>query len=206
MEESVTFAVDSLLLEGLFWTPTHTPRLGVVLCHPHPLYGGEMRNNVVSAMARALQQAGVATLRFNFRGVGRSSGTHDQGNGEVEDVKAALAYLLSRQAVPTVAVAGYSFGSMVGLRAGSSDPRVHKLVGVALPIGVREAPFLLTSSKPKLLISGDHDHVAPLATLQDFVARLPEPKALVTIHGSDHFFWGQEAEVARATVDFLLAE
>jgi alpha/beta superfamily hydrolase len=203
VEEHVTFPVGDMMLEGLFWAPAQASRVGVVLCHPHPLYGGEMRNNVVSALAEALQQAECATLRFNFRGVGQSAGTHDQGNGEVDDVQAAVTYLLSRQAVPTVAVAGYSFGSMVGLRAGVDDPRVHKLIGIALPIGTRDASFLLPATKPKLLISGDRDSVSPLAALQDLVARLPDPKALVTIHGADHFFRGQEGEVARAAVAFL---
>src|SRR5215510_7238151 len=110
VEEHVTFPVGDITLEGLFWTPPQTPAIGAVLCHPHPLYGGEMHNNVVSALADALQQAGVATLRFNFRGVGRSGGEHGGGEAEVEDVKAAVSYLLSRQAVPTVVVAGYSFG------------------------------------------------------------------------------------------------
>jgi alpha/beta superfamily hydrolase len=205
VEEHVTFPVGNMTLEGLFWAPTHPPQVGVVLCHPHPLYGGEMHNNVVWALAEALQQADMATLRFNFRGVGRSGGTHDQGNGEADDVAAAVTYLLSRVAVATVAVAGYSFGSMVGLRAGVTDTRVHKLIGVALPVGMRDASFLLPCPKPKLLISGDHDNVSPLAVLQELLAKLPAPKALITINGADHFFRGLEGEVARAAVEFLTA-
>lgn len=203
MEEQVTFPVGEITLEGLFWTPPQTPPLGAVLCHPHPLYGGEMHNNIVSALADALQQAGVATLRFNFRGVGRSGGEHGGGEAEVEDVKAAVTYLLSRQAVPTVAVAGYSFGSMVGLRAGAADQRVHKLIGVALPLGFGDPSFLLTAGKPTLLISGDRDNYSPIPDLQSLFAKLPEPKVLVTVTGADHFFWGQEGEVARAAVKFL---
>ena len=203
MEEQVMFPVESISLEGLYSTPTQTPQIGAVVCHPHPLYGGEMHNNVVSALVQAFQQAGIATLRFNFRGVGRSGGSHDQGNGEVEDVKAAVTYLLSRQAVPTVVVAGYSFGSMVGLRAGVADDRVHKLIGVALPMGFGDPTFLLPSSKPKLLISGDHDNYCLLPALNEFFAKLIEPKALVTVNGADHFFWGQEGEVAKAAVAFL---
>jgi uncharacterized protein len=203
VEEHVTFPVGEITLEGLFWAPPQTPAVGVVLCHPHPLYGGEMHNNIVSALADTLQQAGMATLRFNFRGVGRSGGEHGGGETEVEDVKAAVTYLLSRQAVPTVVVAGYSFGSMVGLRAGAADPRVHKLIGVALPVGVGDPSFLLGASKPTLLISGDRDNYSPIPALQDLFAKLPEPKALVTVAGADHFFWGQEEEVAKAVVEFL---
>ena len=206
MEEHVTFPVGDITLEGLFWAPPQAPAIGAVLCHPHPLYGGEMHNNVVSALADALQQAGVATLRFNFRGVGRSGGEHGGGEAEVEDVKAAVTYLLSRQTVPTVVVAGYSFGSMVGLRAGAVDPHVHTLIGVALPLGFGDPSFLLSSTKPKLLISGDRDNFSPLPGLQSLFAKLPEPKALVTVPSADHFFWGQEGEVAKAAVEFLRKE
>ncbi|MBI3798722.1 MAG: alpha/beta hydrolase [Deltaproteobacteria bacterium] len=203
MEEHVTFPVSDITLEGLLWVPPQTPTIGVVLCHPHPLYGGDMQNNIVSALADTFQQAGMATLRFNFRGVGRSGGDHGGGEAEVEDVKAAVAYLLSRQAVPTVVVAGYSFGSLVGLRAGAADPHVQKLIGVALPVGVGDPSFLLNVTKPKLLISGDRDNYSPIPALQGLFAKLPDPKALVTVPGADHFFWGQEEEVAKAALEFL---
>jgi len=203
VEEQVMFPVGTISLEGLYSAPTQAAQIGAVVCHPHPQYGGEMHNNVVSALVQAFQQAGIATLRFNFRGVGRSGGSHDQGNGEVEDVKAAVTYLLSRQAVSTVVVAGYSFGSMVGLRAGVVDDRVHKLIGIALPMGFGDPSFLLSSPKPKLLISGDHDNYCPLPALNEFFAKLSEPKALVTVNGADHFFWGQEGEVATTAVKFL---
>ncbi|MBM4259342.1 MAG: alpha/beta fold hydrolase [Deltaproteobacteria bacterium] len=203
MEEQVTFSVGNLKLEGLLSLPTQPAKIGAVVCHPHPLYGGEMRNNVVSALVDAFQAAGIATLRFNFRGVGNSEGEHDEGNGEVDDVKAAVTYLLSRQAVPTVVVAGYSFGSMVGLRAGAADDRVHKLIGVALPIGMRDASFLHSVKKAKLLISGDHDNYSPVPGLNDLITKMSEPKSLVIVDGADHFFWGLEGKIAKAAVEFL---
>ena len=206
MEEHITFPVGEIVLEGLLWAPAHAPEVGVVVCHPHPLYGGDMHNNVVTALTEALQQANLLTLRFNFRGVGRSGGRHGEGKAEVDDVQAAVTYLLSRQSVATVAVAGYSFSAMVGLQAGAGDARVHRLIGVALPVGRRDASFLLTAHKPTLLISGDHDDISPLTTLLTLVARLPEPKHLVTIAGADHFFWGQEPQVAQAAVAFLQAQ
>jgi len=203
MEEHVTFPVGDLTLEGLLSIPAQTPQIGAVVCHPHPLYGGEMHNNVVSALVEAFQAAGIVTLRFNFRGVGNSEGEHDEGNAEVDDVKAAVTCLLSRQTVPTVVVAGYSFGSMVGLHAGADDSRVHKLIGVALPIGMRDVSFLQSVTKPKLLISGDHDNYSPVPGLNDLVAKLPHPKSLVIVDGADHFFWGLEGKVAKAAVEFL---
>jgi alpha/beta superfamily hydrolase len=206
MEEHVMFPVGELTLEGLFWSPISSPAVGVVLCHPHPLYGGDMYNNVVTALAEAFQQADMMTLRFNFRGVGHSGGIHGGGDPEVDDVQAAISYLLSRQSVATVAVAGYSFGSMVGLRAGMSDARVHLLVGVALPVGRRDASFLRTAQKPTLLVSGDRDDISPLPILQELTVHLPDPQQLVTISAADHFFRGREREVAQAAVMFLQAQ
>lgn len=203
MEEQVMFSAGEIALEGLFSSPAPTPSLGAVVCHPHPLYGGEMHNNVVSALINAFQYAGFATLRFNFRGVGRSGGSHGQGVTEVEDVKAAVSYLLNRQPVQNVVVAGYSFGAMVGLQAGAADPRVHALIGVAFPIGLRDPSFLLSVTKPKLLISGAHDNYSPIPALQSLLTQLPDPKQLVIVKGADHFFWGQEDEIAQAAVQFL---
>ncbi len=205
MEDQVDFAVGDVTLEGLLSLPSPSPssRTGVIVCHPHPLYGGEMGNNVVSALVDGFRASGFATLRFNFRGVGRSGGVHDHGRAELDDVKAAVTYVLRRQALTTVVVAGYSFGAMVGLRAGAQDARVHKLIGVALPVATRDASFLQSVNKPKLLISGDQDSYAPVPKLQQLAAELPDPVALVIVEGGDHFFGGLEAKVAAAAVAFL---
>ena len=203
MEEAVRFSVGDIALEGLCSLPHEAPRIGVVICHPHPLYGGEMHNNVVTALARAFQGAGCATLRFNFRGVGGSGGVHDEGVGELDDVKGAISYLLRRVSPQTVIVAGYSFGSIVGLRAAASDPRVHMLIGVALPIARRDASFLEGVTKPKLLISGDRDDVSPGPQLVALLGRLPEPKQPVFVKGADHFFAGLERDVADAALRFI---
>ena len=206
MEEHITFPVGDITLEGLFSSPAQTPAQGAVICHPHPQYGGEMRNNVVSALSAAFQEAGIATLRFNFRGVGQSGGSHGEGEAEVEDVKAAVTDLLNRQAVSSVIVSGYSFGSIVGLRAGAEDERVHQLIGVALPIGFRDPSFLITANKPTLLISGDNDNFSPIPGLQELVEQMSEPKKLLVLPGVDHFFWGQEGVAAKAAVEFLQRE
>lgn len=204
MEESVTFPVGDITLEGLLLLPPEqTPSTGVVLCHPHPLYGGDMYNNVVTALASACQLAGMATLRFNFRGVGQSGGSHGEGKAEIDDVASAIDFLLSRCAVSRVVVAGYSFGSMVGLQAGAADARVQALIGVALPVGMRDASFLHAAHKPTLLISGDRDDFAPVPKLESLIEQLPDPKQLIILPGADHFFWGQEADAAQAAVDFV---
>ena len=204
MEEHVQFPVGDITLEGLLTLPAGEPRIGAVVCHPHPLYGGDMHNSIVSALVEAFQRAGIATLRFNFRGVGRSGGRHDDGRAEAADVHGAVTCLLSRRAVPTVAVAGYSFGSMVGMRAGAADPRVHRLIGVALPIARRDASFLEAVTKPKLLISGTRDDISPAAALGDLFAKLRDPKSIVLIDGADHFFGGLEGRVAQAATAFLV--
>lgn len=202
MEDEVRFPVGNIELEGLLSLPDEA-EIGVVLCHPHPLYGGEMRNNVVEGLVRRFERAGLATLRFNFRGVGASGGSHDDGNGEQDDVKAAVSRLLAARAFATVVVAGYSFGSIVGLKAGAEDPRVDKLIGVALPIARRDASFLERVTKPKLLVSGDRDDISPAAALTQLFDRLPEPKSLFIVRGADHFFGGLEADVAGAAARFL---
>ncbi len=206
MEERVTFQASNLNLEGLLSTPDGGGEKGVVLCHPHPLYGGNMYNNVVSALAEALQKQNMVTLRFNFRGSGQSEGEHGGGEVEGEDVQAAVSYLLSRQAVSTLVVAGYSFGASVGLRAGAADTRVTTLVGVAFPVGMLDSSFLPSCAKAKLLVAGDQDSFCPLPALKDLLAQCPEPKDMAVVPGADHFFWGREAEVARAVVDFLARE
>ena len=207
MEEHITFPVgegdNAITLEGLLSTSDPAPALGAVLCHPHPLYGGEMHNNVVSALAHAFQKENIATLRFNFRGVGRSEGSHDEGEAEREDVKAAVTALLDRQPVSTVVVAGYSFGSMVGLQAGADDARVHHLIGVAFPLGLRDPAFLVNVTKPLLLISGDRDSYSPIPDLTALVTKISAPKQLEVVSGADHFFMAREGEVAQAAVAFL---
>ena len=203
MEQQVTIPAGDITLEGLVSVPSRPAATGVVVCHPHPLYGGDMQNNVVSALVEAFSAAGHATLRFNFRGVGASGGVHEQGIGEQDDVKAAVGYLLTRQALQNVVVAGYSFGSFVGMMAGAADARVHKLIGVALPVASRDAAFLESVAKPKLIICGTRDSHAPLDRIHALIARMPEPKALEIINGADHFFGGLESEVAAAAVAFI---
>ncbi|MEZ5855806.1 MAG: alpha/beta fold hydrolase [Hyphomicrobiaceae bacterium] len=203
MEKSVTFKAGDVTLEGLLSLPQPAPGVGVVVCHPHPLRGGEMHNNVVTTLVQAFQAAGHATLRFNFRGVGASTGTHDDGNAEQSDVKAAVTELLSHHAFTTVAIAGYSFGSLVGLKAGADDPRVAKLIGVALPLATRDASFLQAVTKPKLLISGDRDNFSPVDALHSLLAAAAPPKKLHIVPGADHFFGGHEAQAASAATAFL---
>ena len=156
---------------------------------------------------KALNGFGFPVLRFNFRGAGLSQGEHDQGNGEVEDVRAALNWLDAEFHLPIV-FAGFSFGAAVGLRAACADPRVSAVIAVGTPVGPvaadSEVPrtytfeFLENYARPKLFISGARDQFGPRAKLEALIASLPEPKSLVIIEGADHFFEGRLREMREA--------
>jgi uncharacterized protein len=207
MEESqVTFRSGDLTLEGLIANPGGDARAAVV-CHPHPLYGGSMYNNVVDAVLAAMWQAGYATLRFNFRGVGASEGEHDGGPGEVDDAVAAMAFLLAQPGVGKAGavMAGYSFGAMVAVSAGYERAEIARIVAVALPLAMADARILEGASKPVLLLSGDRDSYSPVAGLQALTSKIGAAARLEIIAGADHFFGGHEGELTRAIADALKA-
>ena len=198
-EAHVTFRSGDLTLEGLLANPGGDAP-GAVVCHPHPLYGGSMYNNVVDAMLAALWQCGYATLRFNFRGVGASEGEHDGGPGEVADAGAALTHLLAQPGVRSdgALMAGYSFGAMVALSAGYELGDVERIVAVALPLAMTDARVPPDASKPLLLVSGDRDSYSPAAGLQSLRDKIGASAKLELIAGADHFFGGQEVQLSRA--------
>jgi hypothetical protein len=202
-ELRVRLPAGDVSLEGLMHVSARGSQRAAVLCHPHPLYGGQMDNNVLNALVDALIGAGFDTLRFNFRGVGNSEGRHGDGLDELHDVVGAVEHLLDQSPATHLAVVGYSFGAAVGLKAGMMDERVHALVGVALPVDMMDCSFLSRSRKPKLLVSGDRDTFAPLAAFAELYGELPEPREMLLVKGADHFYLGHEPEVARATVEYL---
>lgn len=162
-----------------------------VVCHPHPLFGGTMHNKVVHAAAEALARRGLPTLRFNFRGVGRSAGRHDHGRGEQDDLRAALDLLEARFPDRPILVAGYSFGAFVGLAVGCADRRVTALIGIAVPAGIYPFGFLRDCDKPLVLIQGEADRLAPLPLVLGLAAALPSGARVVPIPGADHAFHGR---------------
>ncbi|MGH9844073.1 MAG: alpha/beta hydrolase, partial [Blastocatellia bacterium] len=180
-------------------------RVALVL-HPHPLHGGTMHNKVVFRAAKALQESGFETLRFNFRGVGQSTGTHDDGRGECDDARVALDYLLTSQpAAREVIVAGFSFGSIVGMKVGCADDRVHRLVAIGVPARMSSPEFLGECSKPKLFIHGAEDEIAPIAPLEALLNALPAGNhQFVRIAGAGHFFDDQAEELMAAIKKFVI--
>jgi len=197
-EIQVSFRSGDLTLEGLLAGPGGNAPAAVV-CHPHPLYGGSMFNNVVEAILAAMWQAGYATLRFNFRGVGASEGEHDGGPGEVDDAVAAMAFLLGQPGArkEDAVMAGYSFGAMAAVSAGFERAEIARIVAVALPLAMADARIPDGASKPVLLVSGDRDSYSPVAGLQALKSKIGDSARLEIIAGADHFFGGREAELSR---------
>lgn len=191
-------------LEGVLEFDEGAPPSAVaVICHPHPLFGGTMHNKVVFRTAEAFQQAGFATLRFNFRGVGGSPGTHDDGNGEQDDARAALDYLVGLYPGVPVALSGFSFGGGVCLSYGPTDPRVRLLWAVAPGVGRRDFSHLAFCDTPKGVVQGTADELCPLADLEAAWPGWADPKFRVLIEGADHFFIGRLQEMQAALHAFL---
>jgi alpha/beta superfamily hydrolase len=197
--KSVSFPGPAGALEGL-WKDASGPRRGsAVFAHPHPLHGGTLHNKVVYRACQALAAAGYATLRFNFRGVGRSEGRHDAGRGEVDDYRAALDEAVARGGLPLVA-GGFSFGSSMALSAGAADPRVSALVLVGLPVA-SVAPGTLPKPRiPALFVTGERDTFGPPARLPEFVG---DSSRIVIVPGGDHFFEGKLEPLGEAIGHFL---
>jgi uncharacterized protein len=172
-------------------------RLGVVICHPHPLYGGDMDSPVVARMAEVCAGRGIATLRFNFRGVGASTGRHDEGRGEQDDLRACLEHLRdSLGGDAPVAPAGYSFGAAIAAAVSATAP-VAGLALVAPPMRVAEVRLPATVSGPVLVVVGAEDQYCPATALESMRESLPRA-TVVVIEGADHFFFGSLAPLGEA--------
>jgi alpha/beta superfamily hydrolase len=162
-----------------------------------------MHNKVVFKVAQTLQTLGMPALRFNFRGVGQSTGTYDEGRGEMDDVRYALEFLSHRYPGLPVILSGFSFGAYVGLRVGAVDDRVQALIGLGTPARMFKDEYLDESQKPKLFIQGTNDELASYDLLLQWLERVAAPKILVTVEGADHFFQGRLDEVQAAITDFV---
>jgi alpha/beta superfamily hydrolase len=195
-------------LEALLWTSAApNPARAAVVCHPHPLFGGTMHNKVVFQTAKALHSRGFPVLRFNFRGAGQSVGEHDRGRGEAEDVRAAIDYLAQEFPAIPIVLAGFSFGSVVGLKVGCADARVQELIGLGIPVNDSDLSYLKTCAKPKLIIQGANDQYGARDRVKLFFQQIAEPKQLVEISEADHFFTGKLEQVSAAIsvwIDALL--
>jgi uncharacterized protein len=179
-------------LEALLEEPEDSsPSEAFLVCHPHPLFGGTMHNKVVYRIARGLRRAGAVVLRFNFRGAGQSEGIHDQGVGEVEDARAALAFLRARYPGLPWSLAGFSFGSRMALKLGCSlTPAPARLIAVGFPTRPGSFDFLAHCTLPKYFVQSSQDVHGPRAELEAAFQNFAAPKDLRFIEARDHFFDG----------------
>jgi alpha/beta superfamily hydrolase len=191
-------------LEALLDLPEGTPRAAVVFAHPLPTAGGTMHTKACYQGTKGLVRTGCAVLRFNFRGVGRSAGEWDDGEGEKEDFRAALNYMAGRFPDVQLWAAGFSFGSYIAWSVAVDDPRVCSLIAVAPPVSKWQFPdAIFTSTKPKFIVHGEEDELIALKAVREFYGRLQEPKELVLIDRASHLFEGQAAEVGDALEELL---
>src|SRR5215470_2903626 len=197
--KSVQFDGPAGRLEGL-WKEAQGPRKGgAVFAHPHPLHGGTLHNKVVYRATKVLSAAGWETLRFNFRGVGASEGTHDEGRGETADFRAAVEEVERRVGLPILA-GGFSFGSAVASRAIAGDPRIVAFLGVGLPVATDSIAVTPRPSVPALFVVGEKDTFGPPERLRGFVRDSGE---IVVIPEADHFFAGHLDELEEPIRAFL---
>jgi alpha/beta superfamily hydrolase len=198
-EQAVSLTLDDgVVLDGRLALPARAT-IGVAVCHPHPLYGGDMDNPVVVRVTEACAEAGLATLRFNFRGVGRSTGRHDAGQAEQRDLTGALDHLAGRLGPDAVAAAGYSFGSMVTAAVAAGRPSLRGVALIAPPLAATEKGLdgLAAATAPLLVVVGAQDNYCPPESLARAVAALPHADVRV-LEATDHFFGGSLGPLADA--------
>ncbi|MGD9562671.1 MAG: alpha/beta hydrolase [Pyrinomonadaceae bacterium] len=188
-------------LEAILKEPAGERRGVALVCHPHPLGGGTMHNKVVFRAAAGLVDAGLATLRFNFRGVGASTGVHNEIEGGMEDVRDALEYLAAEYAGEDLTLAGFSFGSRTGLAVGKDDERVKRLISIGTPVDKYDYDFLIGLRKPILFIHGDQDEFGALERVKKVVDELSRSAdtELVVFKDCGHFF-DEHLDELRVTV------
>jgi alpha/beta superfamily hydrolase len=205
-QSKVSFPCGKLTLEGICYYPEGSGAFpAVVLCHPHPLYGGSMDNNVILAACSALLNESITALVFNFRGVGGSEGSYGGGVAEQEDVKAAISWLISQPEVngDRVGLLGYSFGAAVALPVACADERVKAVALISPPLEPSQVSLLKNCAKAKLVICGTDDSVVPPSQLELLKREVAEPDQFEVISGADHFWWGHEVEMADKAAGFF---
>jgi alpha/beta superfamily hydrolase len=197
-----------IYLEAEVFKPHFDDHKAVLLIvHPHPNYGGDMYNNVVSTIFNKFIANGISTLRFNFRGVGLSTGSHSDGNGEISDVKACIDFLLLECEYNEVLICGYSYGAAIGSSAINYSENVVGYCAISFPWDFMGLKYkeLSQTKKPKLFIQGDYDNIAIYDNFDAHFKFYLDPKKSKVINGADHFYWGFENLVADEVYDFFLS-
>lgn len=204
--QHITFPCGELKLEGLYYgIETKEPVPAVVVCHPHPLYGGSMHNNVTYAIADALVKSGIAALLFNFRGVGKSGGRHGGGTAEQEDIKSALDWLQGQPNIDKarLGLAGYSFGGGVALPVACADERVKGVALISPYFESSPIALLRDCRKPKLIMGGGSDDMVLSSDVEQYGREAAEPVKCEIVKGTDHLWGGYEGPMADKVAGFF---
>ena len=205
-EVKVEFSCGELSLEGILALPQGAGCFpAVIVCHPHPLYGGSMDNNVVNSVCGTLTEALIVSFKFNFRGVGGSEGKFGQGVDEQEDADAAISFITTVKEVdPTrIGLIGYSAGAAFALPVCVNNDKIKALAAISPPLSIFDFEFLKGCAKPKLLISGSKDDFTPVDQFLELCQGLVNPKEYDIIGGADHFWWGYESALAARVTAFF---
>ncbi|MCH7738445.1 MAG: dienelactone hydrolase family protein [Chloroflexi bacterium] len=208
-QSAISFEADGLTFEGVVTQPDDGsgPWPGVVICHPHPLHGGNMDNNVVLALALGLVEEGFVTLRFNFRGVGGSEGEHSEGEKEFREVLAALELIKAwPDTNAKTGLAGYSFGTSVILGHSELYGETDAIALVSPPIRAIEGTPLKESKVPALIVTGDRDRLVDSTQLDAELAGFKKAPEFKLFEGADHFWYGQESRLVPEVVRFFSEE
>ena len=203
--QTLTIPGPAGTLEALLDLPavTATPESVAVICHPHPQYGGTMTNKVVYSIARAFNEAGAPSVRFNYRGVGKSAGSYDEGNGETDDALAVIDWAAQRWPGARLYLGGFSFGGAVAIRAAAARD-VARLVTVAPAIRRVKVDERSLPQCPWLIVQGDQDELVDPKDIQQWVQSLPESPQLAMLDGVEHFFHGRLNELRQVVVRWLI--
>jgi alpha/beta superfamily hydrolase len=193
-EDTIRFRSDGWEIEGLYHTGS--PIKGAVITHPHPRYGGDMFNPVVAAIVAAYQKSGFATLRFNFRGTGKSSGSFGDGAGEQADVAGAVDFL-RRDGLSEIHLSGYSFGAWVNAMVLQGGLLVHEMTMLAPPVAFIDFEEGIRLPTLSMVVAGSRDEIAPAERIRPLISQWNHDARLDVIEGADHFFFGFFDEITR---------
>ncbi|MFX0187468.1 MAG: alpha/beta hydrolase [Candidatus Hodarchaeota archaeon] len=206
MVETEKFFIENngIKLEAEYFQSNSDKTSAVLICHPHPQFGGNMLNNVVSGVFCELIKKDISCLRFNFRAVGRSSGEHTSGRGELSDVKACIDFLINKKDNKKIFICGYSYGAAIGCSAINYSEKIIGFAAISFPWDFVGSKYqkLSQTDKPKLFLQGDRDDIARYDRFEAHYKTYQDPKEYKIVKGADHFYGGYEDQVAAEVVHF----
>ena len=198
---------DQIELEAEIYESFSIKDIFVLLCHPDPRMGGNFHNNIISGIFKSLISNDISCLRFNFRGVGKSTGSFSNGEGELRDVKSCIDFVIETKEGRKIFLVGYSFGALIGCAAINYNDNIIGFAAISLPFEhyAQKIENLTRSDKPKLFVQGDNDNFVPLSNFYKYYTSYQEPKNSLIIKGADHFYWGFEEKIASEIIKFILS-